>query len=404
MKILQFCNKSPYPPLEGGPIAMNNLTKSLLNDGNIVKVFAINTNKYFVNINELPNEYISKTNYESVYVDLKINFVKAFVNLFSKKSLNVERFYTTKIQNKLIEILKNNKFDIIHIETIFLAPYLNIIRKYSDAKVVLRAHNIEHLIWFRLAKNEKNILKKYYLKNIAQKLKNFELEAINDFDGIITISKIDKKFLIGRGCKVPIKNIPFGIDTKFIDTNDKLNKSNENEKVSLFYIGSMNWLPNIEGLEWFFDNVWEKIIEKNLKIEFNIAGRYINQSFLNKNIPNVNIYGEVEDAHKFISDNTIMVVPLFSGSGIRIKIIEGMLHKKAIVTTSIGAEGINYRDGHDIVIADTIEDFVVAILKLIEDSDYRDIIGNNAYELIKTEHNMNLITPQLIEFYEQIIK
>ncbi|MBE9480552.1 MAG: glycosyl transferase family 1, partial [Bacteroidetes bacterium] len=144
MKILMLCNKSPYPPKEGGPIAMNMIIEGLIDANHQVKVLAINTNKYFTNINEIPEEYRKKTNIEAVYIDLSIKPLDAFLNLFTNKSYHVQRFISKNFENKLIEILKNESFDIIQLETLFITPYIETIRKYSKAKIVLRAHNIEH--------------------------------------------------------------------------------------------------------------------------------------------------------------------------------------------------------------------------------------------------------------------
>ena len=146
MKILLLCNKSPYPPKEGGPIAMNSIIEGLINANNQVKVLAINTNKYFTDIEKIPSDYRKKTNIEAVYIDLSIKPLDAFFNLFTNKSYHVERFITKDFENKLIEILKNEKFDIIQFETLYITPYIKTISKYSKAKIVLRSHNIEHLI------------------------------------------------------------------------------------------------------------------------------------------------------------------------------------------------------------------------------------------------------------------
>ena len=400
MKILQLCNKPPFPPIEGGPIAMNIITQALIKDGHVVKVLAVNSYKYFVDDKILPDDYKAKTNFEAVFVDLKIKYWNAFINLFSHKSYHVERFISKDFSNKIKQILKEQSFDIIQIETIFLAPYIDLIRKYSRAKIILRAHNIEHLIWKRLAANTSNIIKKKYINHLATTLKNYELKSINNFDGVITISKTDCKYFIKKGCSVPIINIPFGIDNEIID-NNKVNNLHS-DIPTLFYIGSMNWLPNQEGINWFIDNVWNEILQKNSKIKFNIAGRCMPNSFTQLNIPNINIIGEVDDAYQYISENSIMIVPLFSGSGIRIKIIEGMMLGKPVITTTIGAEGINYRDGHDIIIANTAQEFVDSIIKLFENPDMCKIIGQNARELILVDHNMKYITPKLIEFYQSL--
>jgi len=158
MHILFLCNKSPYPPKEGGPMAMNANIEGLISAGHKVKVIALNTNKYFVKNDEIHEEYKNKTGIEFVYTNLSVNPLGAFLNLFSKKSYHVERFFTKEFEQKIIEELEKDKYDIVQLEMLYMTPYINVIRKYSDAKIILRSHNIEHLIWERIASVTKNPL------------------------------------------------------------------------------------------------------------------------------------------------------------------------------------------------------------------------------------------------------
>ena len=147
LNILFICNKSPWPPHEGGPIAMNNLIEGVVAAGHKVKVLAINTNKYNVDISDIPEDYKKQTNIELVYIDLSLKPIPAFLNLFTGKSYHVERFISDNFREKLKEVLLNQKFDIVQIETLFMSPYIDTIREFSKAPIVLRAHNIEYLIW-----------------------------------------------------------------------------------------------------------------------------------------------------------------------------------------------------------------------------------------------------------------
>jgi glycosyltransferase involved in cell wall biosynthesis len=302
----------------------------------------------------------------------------------------------------LIEILQKENYDVVQIETIFLTPYISTIRKYSKAKIVLRAHNIEHLIWKRLYTNCKSLFKKIYLLHLVRTLRMHEMKAINQVDGIITISKPDLDFFVTHKCKTPIKVIPFGVIKSAIDAVEPTFTTNESEEINIGYIGSMNWMPNIEGINWFLNEVWENVVKKNNKAIFHLAGRNIPKQFYEMDVRNIVIHGEVESADDFIKSNDIMIAPLFSGSGIRIKIIESMLHGKPVVTTTVGAEGINFTDRHDILIANTVDEFVYGILSLSTNADLRKIVGTNAHELIHLDHNMSIITPQLVQFYQSL--
>ncbi len=396
LNILILSNKSPWPAHEGGPIAMNNIIEGLIDAGHRVKVLALNTNKYAVQPVDIPEDYRLKTGIELVYVDLSIKVLDAFFNLFTTKSYHVERFKSKAFEEKLISVLKNNKFNIVQIELLFMSPYIETIRQYSKAKIILRAHNIEHLIWERLEKSETNLLKKIYLKHLARTLKLYELNILQSYDGIVPITKKDA-VIFEEHTIVPVFPVSFGINTNKLKIS-----ANNNPEHALFHIGAMNWLPNEEGIKWFLDKVWPEVHRNMPDLKLYLAGRNMPKWLLNYKIKNVFVLGEVDDAKEFIESKTISIAPLLSGSGIRIKIIESMALAKAVVATSIGAEGINYTNGHDILIADTPEEFVNAIKLLYAKPDKSKEIGTNAKFLVNQHHDSKKIIDQLVQFYNRI--
>ena len=399
MKILFLCNKSPYPPKEGGPMAMNANIEGLIAAGHQVKVLALNTNKYFIKRSEIPNDYIKQTQIEFVYQDLSVKPFDAFLNLFSTKSFHVERFISEAFAEKVVEVLERDKYDIVQLEMLYMTPYIDVIRNHSKAKIILRSHNVEHLIWQRVTANTDNTIKRSYLAGLTRKLKNYELNAINQYDGIATISKKDAEFYLNNNATIPVEDVSFGVDMK------KYNVSTEPyEFPSLFHLGSMNWMPNEEGIKWFIDNAWNLIAEKFPTLKFYLAGRMMPEWIENLNISNVEVIGEVENAQKFINSKSIMIVPLFSGSGIRIKIIEGMALGKPIISTEIGAEGINYTNGSNILIANTPEEFLQAIERFVSSRDFCEEVGKNARKLIEDDHDIDKITQKLLAFYQRVLK
>ena len=397
MKVLFVCNKSPWPPKEGGPIAMNNFIEGLINRGHKVKVLAAITNKYSINLKDVPEPYRKKTGLELAFINLKIKPVKAFFNLFTTKSYHVERFISAAFEKKLIDILKKESFDIVQIEMLYMSPYLEIIRKYSKAKVVLRAHNIEHIIWKRVAIEETNLPKKLYLRHLANTLEKYERMVLSQYDGIIPITRKDSMFFSNE-TDVPVEPISFGVDFKKIPFHSDIVPEH-----ALFHIGSMNWIPNIEGVKWFLNDVWPEVSKQFPGLNIYFAGRETPDWLKNIELKNVNVLGEVPDAYEFMESKTISVAPLFSGSGIRIKIIDSMAMGKAVISTSIGAEGINYTNGKNILIADTAKEFVKAIKKLYKDKQLALTIGQNARELVKKEHNIEKTAKQLETFYNKLL-
>lgn len=399
MKILFLCNKSPYPPKEGGPIAMNALIEGMADAGHSVKVLAINSNKYGIDVKDVPEYYRKKTNIETVYINLAIKPVDAFLNLFTKKSYHVQRFISKDFENTLIRILKEDAYDIVQFETLFITPYIPVIRKYSKAKIILRSHNIEHLIWKRVAEITKNPLKKLYLQHIWKTLRDFELGHLNSYDGIVPITKIDGDFFKNHGCHIPLMDIPFGITLEKFKRTKKV----ETGFPSLFHIGAMNWIPNIEGVKWFLDRVWPKVHETYPNLKFYLAGREMPDWLTSLNLKNVEVLGEVDDALDFIESKAIEIVPLFSGSGIRIKIIEGMAMGKAVISTPIGAEGIHVESGKNIMLADDPQAFFEAVKQCVENEAFCKKLGENAKILIRSDHDNQKLLSKLEAFYQTIL-
>ncbi len=399
MKILQICNKPPFPPQDGGAIGMHNVTQGLIDSGHQVKVFSVNTSKHFVDINKLPKDYVENTQIEFGFIDTEIKALDALKNLvFSNRSYNIIRFEDKGFKQKLIEILKKESFDIVQIESIFLNYYIDSIRAYSDAKIVLRAPNVEYVIWERMAKEESNPLKKQYLKILAKRLEKEELACLNRFDAIYTVTKNDLDIFKSHDCKVPMKFVPTGIDV----TKDLRIDTNAIEYPSIFHIGALDWMPNQEGLSWFLDNVWLKLRKDFPELKFYIAGRGDASWFNEAKYPNVVLLGEIDDAAQFIKSKAIMIVPLFSGSGMRVKIIEGMSLGKAIVSTSIGIEGIKHTDRENVLIANKAEEFKNAIVTLLDDKSYFESVCKNARQSAEANYGNSVLSNKLLAFLEEV--
>jgi len=396
MHILQLHNKVPYPPKDGGAIGVWNFTVEFAKQGHSVTLLTMNTKKHYCNYNNIPKEFTSAFKIIPVDVKVDINFFDAFKNLiFSNKPYNAQRFILKNFKEKLIEELKANKYDIILLEGLYLCPYIDTIRKYSKATIAFKAHNIEHEIWERVAKNETQAIKKQYLKILSKRIKNMEKEYLNKYDILNTLTERDAQTFKTLGNKKPLFVSPVGISTKnLVPQREKINYP------SIFYIGALDWAPNQEGLMWFIRKVWTKISEKYPDLTLEVAGRNAPDwfvKFLNK--PKIKYYGEVNDAYEFMNKRAIMLVPLLSGSGMRIKIVEGLAMGKTVVTTSIGTEGIDTTHNINILIADTAEQFQNQIEKLLTNKKLFDKIGQNAIEYIKQKFDIKYITKSLVDFW-----
>ncbi len=397
MKVLQLTYRVPYPPTDGGAIGIYSITKGLVENGCEIDLLSINTPKHAQPsdaMKGLANQY-------DVFVNTNINPLKLLINLcFKKLPYNVERFIAKQVDDKLIELLKTNQYDYIHVEGAFVAYYINTIKKYSNAKVVVRGHNIEYVIWERLSQNSSNPLKKWFFANLAKRLKEFERDYYNLADGIAAITLEDKNRMFAMGISKPIEVVPVGM---MLDKYQKIDQYKE-KKNTIFSISALDWMPNIEGLHWFFDNIWNKLLAMNPSVELHIAGKNTPDWLYNLNKKNVFVHGFVDDAVEFKKSYELMLVPLLSGGGMRVKIIEGMAAAKCIISTSVGAEGIEYTHGKDIVIADTPSEWLSAIQKYLSDDQQRLNIEQNALALAKAKYENKAVTKKYLDFYHTLNK
>lgn len=398
LKVLQLCNKPPYPPVDGGCIAMNIITNGLLDAGCSVKILTIETPKHKLNYDLLPKDYIEKTRIEHVFVDTTINRVDAFSALITSDSYNISRFFSPDFDQKLIDVLRKEDFDIVHLESLFMTPYLATIRRSTNARIVFRSHNLEYIIWEDLARGTRNLPKKTYLKILARQLKKYELDILKNVDGIAAISSEDYKKYLSFKSSRPIVNIPFGVDLgKYVPSKE------EPEPFSLFHIGAMDWAPNVEGVDWFIKKVWPVVFKANPNLKFYLAGKAMPDKYYNLESDGIYCLGEVKDAHAFMRNKQIMVVPILSAGGIRVKIIEGMALRKCIVSTKTGAVGINYKNGKNIHIVEDEKTFASTILNLVENQAKVEETATEARILAENHYDNKLLTRDLLNFYYSLI-
>ena len=262
--------------------------------------------------------------------------------------------------------------------------------------VVLRAHIVEHKIWERIAKETKFFLKRWYINHLARTLKEYELSALETVDGIAAITRKDAAYF-RKYCSKPVIDIPFGVypeefTPRFdIEGNPKF-----------YHIGSMNWIPNEEGIRWFIDEVLPKTVEKVPDFMYHLAGRNMPEWLTTLKNSHVDVVGEVPDAKAFVAANDVAIVPLLAGSGIRIKIIESMAMGKTVITTRVGAEGILYDEEVNLIIAENIAKMVEAIRAINENPQIAVRIGQAARKLVEETYDNRKIIARLLMFYEEI--
>jgi len=396
IRILLLNNRVPYPLRDGGARATYTLIESLCKQGAEVSLFFLNTHKHYISPDLVVKEFSFVKHITIEEIDTSVTKKGALKSALAGTSYNIDRFYKRDIAYDLGLFLRDNVFDIIHFESLFMAPYLDVVRKNCRAKCVLRMHNVEFQIWKKLAINERFFVKKHYLHYLSKKLAQYEKGMVPKFDAILPISRTDEQWA-NEFTKKPIKYLPAG----FYFDNEKIKSKNGK---NFFHIGSMEWQPNIRACEYLVKDIWPKVITQNAELHLHLAGKGMDEKFNSWANENIHIHGEVEDAVAFIKQNNTMLIPLQSASGVRMKAIEAMKYGKPVISTSIGMSGLDAMPNENCLIADNSEQFVNSILSLTEDDELYQKISSQALIYVTKYFEANEIANELIQFYKQILK
>ena len=409
MRILFLTNLLPYPLNNGGKIKTYTTLKSMHLKGFTVDLVCFyeesKINKDYQNeiiklcnsVHQLPLKLTTADN-------KKYMMKKAFFSLFSNYSFGVYKYYTEEMVDFLEKILKDNKYDCIYYDHLQLCVYKKIIDRYClNAKSILDEHNCESLIIKRNSKDEKNFLKKIFLKIEFVKLRIFETNAIKSSDITIVLSKDDRNEL-QKMVKKDFNHtiIPIGIQRpqkiKHIDEDQN------SDTMNILFVGSLTWSPNDSGMVWYLKNVMPVMCKKYGKFHIYIVGKNPSANLKNiaSNYENVTVTGYVDSVDSYYDKCDFMIVPLFVGSGQRVKIIEAFSRGMPVLSTSIGAEGLEYMDDVNIIIANSVDDFFKGALKL-RNTKKRKEISSAEVKLYDEKYSIDVVSDKICSAVESIL-
>ena len=394
MNILFISTKGPLPTNDGHSLRTFNLLKQI----------SIEHNVYLLSFVKFSDELEYITDVQEICLDVKyfdlltnkskiLLLLSIIVNLFSSKPFVAQKYKSRSMSNAIKDVLKRKKIDIVFLDMLPLCCYIDLLKGH---KVFLNEHNVESELLKRQVNNEKKLFVKKYFTLQQKRLEKFEKESISQVDHIFSCSDTDAR-LLKRMSKTNVTVIPNGVDTLYFSSKGKHPEDDNN----IVFVGGMNWFPNFDAIKWFNDDILPLVLKKKPDIVINIIGDNSKvPSGLNSH--NIVFHGRVEDIRPYVERASVFIVPLKIGGGTRLKILDAMSMGKAIVSTSIGAEGLSTTDEENILIADTPEAFSHKIIDAIYDIKKRNSLKENARRFVLDNYQWEKIGQKVMTTFAAV--
>jgi sugar transferase (PEP-CTERM/EpsH1 system associated) len=310
----------------------------------------------------------------------------------SSSPFSVLAHRSAAFQRRVSELVDTKGFDLIHVDTIALAQFLD--RKQPIA-TALTHHNIESQLMERRAGAETRQLARQFLRRETEKLSSYEAKTVDAFDVNIFVSQTDEKTLIEKVPGLRTAIVPNGVDIEYFTPNQG------KDTPALIYTGGMNMFANRDAVMFFLNEIWPSIRQRVPGVRFFAVGQDPPKDLiaLAARDPQVVVTGYVDDIRPLVWDASVYVVPLRVGGGTRLKVLDAMAMGKAMVTTSIGCEGLDVRPDEHLLVADTPEQFAERTVMLLEDRNRRLVLGRAARDLVARRYSWRTIGGQLLDAY-----
>lgn len=337
--------------------------------------------------------------------DPAYTFAKIVRGLWGRTPLPVLNYTTDSMKTALEGILAEKAFDLVQVESIHLMAHLPIIRAAQKQPLVICDwHNIESELMRRYSEREPNLLRQAYAAKTARLMREFERRATHDFDAHVVVSEKDAERLRALNPDVRVFVIENGVDTSYYSDARMERGADLPGKRRIVFVGSMDYHANIEGAVKFAREVWPTLHARQLNMVFTIVGRDPSREVRElAQTPGIEVTGTVDDVRPFYRNAVASVVPLNVGGGSRLKILEAMAAGVPVISTTLGAEGLRVQQGKNVLIADTKEQQIEAIIGVVENEEQQKRLVDGGRALVSNHYDWARLGAQLFETYQGLL-
>jgi sugar transferase (PEP-CTERM/EpsH1 system associated) len=393
MRILWLKTEVLHPVDKGGKIRTYNMLKELkrehevtyltLDDGTASAEDKKNATEYCHELICIPHARREKFT-PSFYVELLLNLV-------SPHAYAIKKYESRAMRREIGERDRQGAFDLLVCD--FLAPAANVPADLRTPAVLFQ-HNVEAMIWKRHYEVQSNPVKKAYLYRQWQKMRRFEREMCRRFDSVIAVSADDREQMKDEYGAKAVFDVPTGVDTEFFRPSGDAKP----QPHSLVFTGSMDWLPNDDAIRYFMREIMPLIKKSVPDVTLTVVGRNPASALvdLSKEDSSLIFTGRVDDVRPYMDNAAAYIVPLRIGGGTRLKIYEAMAMEKALVSTTVGAEGLPLTNGVELLLADEPVTFADAVVRVLSDDAYAVELGQRAAGVVRENFGWRQVTDRFI--------
>ncbi len=315
-------------------------------------------------------------------------YLSLFRNLFSRYPYSVSKHYKQRFEARLRQVLGKGRFDLVHCE---LTPYARFLQAADGFPNLIMAHNIESQIWFRRAQHSGTVPERVFFTLQAQKMRWFERAALRRVDGVAVVTPLDAQQVRQWGAKA-VSIVENGVDLEEFRPAEEPPAASE-----ILFLGPLDWYPNLDAVGYLVDRIMPLIVARLPEVKLRVVGRHPPLKLQRKLAGRawVELVGEVADVRPYLARTAVVVVPLRIGGGSRIKILEALAMGKAVVSTTIGAEGLAVSEGVHLRLADPPEEFAQRTVELLESPEQRARLGKWGRKLVEERYGWDQIAEAL---------